>query len=163
MKSTDAVTVTTLLGIDPGAAFRLFTEEVDLWWRRGPRYRPEVRGKGTMRFEPQVGGRLLEVYDEAKGDAFEIGRILVWEPGARLVFDWRARNFEPDEKTVVEIRFEREGEGTRITLEHRGWDSIPAGHPVRHGWTGEAFSSMIGLHWAELFVSLRQRARSEAA
>lgn len=163
MKSTDAVTVTTLLGVDPGGAFRLFTEEVDLWWRRGPRYRPEVNGEGAMRFEPGVGGRLLEVYHEGKGDVFELGRILVWEPGARLVFDWRARNFEPGEKTVVEVRFEREGGGTRVTLEHRGWDAIPAGHPVRHGWTGEAFSSMIGLYWAELFVSLRERGREEAA
>ncbi|HLE71205.1 MAG TPA: SRPBCC domain-containing protein [Vicinamibacteria bacterium] len=163
MKATDSITVTTILSVDPGTAFRFFTDDVDLWWRRGPRYRPEVRGEGTMRFEPGVGGRLVEVYDEAMGDAFEIGRILVWEPGARLVFDWRARNFEPGEKTVVEVRFERADGGTRVTLEHRGWDSIPAGHPVRHGWTGEAFSSLIGLRWADLLVSLRNRAGDKAA
>jgi len=163
VKSADSVTVTTTLSVDPGTAFRLFTEEVDHWWRRGPRYRPEVRGEGKMRFESGVGGRLVEVYDEAKGDAFEIGRILVWEPGACLVFDWRARNFEPGEKTVVEVRFERAAEGTRVTLEHRGWDSIHAGHPARHGWTGEAFSSMIGLRWADLLVSLRNRAGDHAA
>ncbi len=158
MKSTDAVTVSTLVAVDPDNAFRLFTEEVDLWWRRGPLYRPEVKGEGAMRFEPGVGGRLLEVYDESRGDAFEIGRVLIWEPGARLVFDWRARNFEPGEKTVVEVRFERADRGTRVTLEHRGWDSIDAGHPFRRGWTGEAFSSMIGLRWADLLVSLRARA-----
>ena len=33
MMSTDSVTVTTLLSVEPGAAFRLFTDEVDLWWR----------------------------------------------------------------------------------------------------------------------------------
>ena len=163
MKSTDNVTVTTILAVDPGDAFRFFTEEVDLWWRQGPRYRPAVKGEGTLRFEPRVGGRLLEVYDEKKGDAFEIGRVLVWEPGERLVFDWRARNFEPGEKTVVEVRFEREGAGCRVTLEHRGWDSIPAEHAVRHGWTGEAFSSMIGLRWADLLVSLRRRAEEGRA
>jgi uncharacterized protein YndB with AHSA1/START domain len=157
MISRDSVTVTTLLSVDPDSAFRFFTEEVDSWWRRGPRYRPEVNGKGTLRFEPGVGGRLVELYEGA-GDAFEIGRVLVWEPGERLVFDWRARNFQPGEKTVVEVRFERADQGTRVTLEHRGWDSIPENHPARHGWTGEAFSSMIGLRWADLLVSLRHRA-----
>lgn len=116
-----------------------------------------------MRFEPGVGGRFLEVYEEAKSEPFEIGRILVWEPATRLVFDWRARSFRPGEKTVVEVRFEREGEGTRVTVEHRGWDAIPPEHPVRHGWTGEAFSSLMGLWWAELFLSLRQRAVDRAA
>jgi uncharacterized protein YndB with AHSA1/START domain len=160
MKTTDSVTVTTILDADPGTAFRVFTDEVDLWWRRGPRYRPELRGGGTMRFEPRAGGRFLEVYPE--GEAFEIGRILSWEPGSRLVFDWRARNFEPGETTVVEVRFEKADMGTRVTLEHRGWDSIHATHPARHGWTGEAFSSMIGLRWADQLVSLRVRAGGRA-
>ncbi len=160
MTETDRVTVTTFVEVEPPAAFRIFTDEVDRWWRRGPRYRPEVGGAGTMRFEPGVGGRLLEVYQEGK--VFEIGRILAWEPGARLTFDWRARNFEPGETTVVEVRFEKVGGGTRVTLSHRGWDSIPAGHPARHGWTGEAFSSMIGLRWADQLVSLRVRAGGRA-
>ncbi|HJS74162.1 MAG TPA: SRPBCC domain-containing protein [Vicinamibacteria bacterium] len=156
MKPSDSVTVTTLVAVDPDTAFRIFTDEVDLWWRRGPRYRPEVSAEGTMRFEPGVGGRLLEVYET--GNVFELGRIHAWEPGARLLFDWRARNFEPGETTVVEVRFEESGKGTRVTLEHRGWDSIPADHPARHGWTGEAFTSMIGLRWADQLVSLRARA-----
>jgi uncharacterized protein YndB with AHSA1/START domain len=156
MKPTDSVTVTTLLDVDPRTAFQIFTDDVDLWWRRGPRFRPEVDGDGTMRFEPGPGGRFLEVYESGK--VFEIGRILAWEPGTRLLFDWRARNFEPGETTVVEIRFEKEKNGTRVILEHRGWDSIPAGHPARHGWTGEAFSSLIGLRWADQLVSLRVHA-----
>jgi hypothetical protein len=162
VKSTDSVTVTTLLSVDPDTAFRFFTEEVDLWWRRGPRYRPEVRGPGTMRFQPGVGGRLLEVYDESAGETFEIGRVLVWDPGARLVFDWRARNFEPGETTLVEVRFEKAEGGTRVVLEHRGWDSIPASHPFRRGWTGEAFSSMVGLLWADHLVSFRRRAEESS-
>jgi uncharacterized protein YndB with AHSA1/START domain len=160
MKPSDSVSVTTLVDVDPATAFRIFTDEVDLWWRRGPRYRPEIAGEGTMRFEPRVGGRLLEVYETGK--VFELGRIHAWEPGARLLFDWRARNFEPGETTVVEVRFEESGNGTRVTLEHRGWDSISAGHPARHGLTGEAFTSMIGLRWADQLVALRARAGSRS-
>lgn len=80
MRSSDAVTVTTKVAVDPATAFRVFTEEVDAWWRRGPRYRFRPGRDGVMRFEPGAGGRLVEVYDEAAGDVFEVGRVLAWEP-----------------------------------------------------------------------------------
>jgi uncharacterized protein YndB with AHSA1/START domain len=163
MSVKEDVTVTTLVEADPMSAFELFTRDVDLWWRRGPRHRPAVRGDGTMRFEPGVGGRFLEIYDDSRGEAFELGRILVWEPGARLVFEWRAASFAASEKTEVEIRFEAEGDFTRVTLHHRGWESIPAKHPSRHGWTGEAFRQLIGLRWAELLVFFRTAAHERKA
>ena len=64
---------------------------------------------GTMCFEPGVGGRLLEVYDE--GEPFQVGRVLVWEPHDRLVFEYRQGNFDPDQITEVEVRFEPAGVG----------------------------------------------------
>jgi uncharacterized protein YndB with AHSA1/START domain len=111
-----------------------------------------------MRFEPGVGGRLVEIYGEAEGDLFEVGRVLIWEPGRRLVFDWRGRNFARHEKTTVEVRFEAEGDGTRVVLEHRGWDGIPADHLSRHGLEGSAFTALIGLFWADLLVRMRRQA-----
>jgi hypothetical protein len=155
MSASDAIQISTLVATDPGTAFELFTRDVDLWWRRGPRHRPSQSGDGTMRFEAGVGGRLVEVYDESASDAYEIGRILVWEPGARLVLDWRPRSFAPGERTEVEVRFEAEGDSTRVTVTHRGWDSIASDHPSRHGWTGEAFTQLIGLGWAERLVSFQ--------
>ena len=35
--------------------------------------------------------------------------------------------------THVEVRFEAVGEETRVTVEHAGWDSVPAAHVARHG------------------------------
>ncbi|MEX2205867.1 MAG: SRPBCC domain-containing protein [Myxococcota bacterium] len=158
MISDDNVTVSTRLSVDPLTAFQVFTDEVDAWWRVGPRFRTGHDRKSVMRFEPGVGGRLLEIFDEARDDAFELGRVRVWEPGARLVFDFRARNFVPGQITEVEIRFEPDAGGTRVTLEHRGWDRIPPEHPARHGLSGGAFTSMIGLFWADLLVSARAHA-----
>jgi len=63
-------------------------------------------------------------------------RVRVWEPGARLVFAFRAHNFVPGQVTEVEIRFEPELDGTRVTLEHRGWSQIAPEHPARHGLQG---------------------------
>jgi hypothetical protein len=111
--------------------------------------------ESVMRFEAGVGGRFLEVYDEATEDHFEIGRVLVWEPASRLVFRWRGQSFEPGQTTEVDVRFEAVEAGTRIVLEHRGFEGLPADHPVRHGLEGPAFTQMIGLWWADLLVAAR--------
>lgn len=158
MSKTDSVCVTTVVAVDPEAAFAMFTEEVDAWWRRGPRHRFSATRTGAMRFEPGVGGRLLEVYDAAKGDAYEVGRVLVWKPAEQLVFEWRGVAFAPGEKTCVDVRFEKVGGGTRVVLEHRGWDALRPDHPARHGLEGGAFTSMVGLWWADLLAVLRARA-----
>jgi hypothetical protein len=158
MRAAEVATVTTLVAVDPVSAFDVFTSEIGQWWRSEPRYRFDPEKNGTMRFEPGVGGRLLEVHDAKTGAGFEVGRVLVWDPGARLVFEFRGRDFAPGERTEVEVRFEAEGKGTRLTLEHRGWDAIRPGHPARHGQTGPAFGDMIGLWWADLLVAIRARA-----
>src|SRR5207245_1054892 len=119
VKPYDAVTVTTVVEVDPRTAFDVFTKEVGTWWRRDPRYRFDPERNGIMRFEPGAGGRLVEVHDQKSGEGFEVGRVLVWEPGARLVFEFRARAFAPGERTEVDVRFEPAGSGrTRLTLEH---------------------------------------------
>jgi hypothetical protein len=151
----DGVRVTTRIEVDPAKAFDVFTREIGSWWRRDLRYRFGAAPLGRLRFEPGVGGRLLEVEDEGSGAGFEVGRVLVWEPGARLAFEFRARDFAPGERTEVDVRFEAEGTGTRLTLEHRGWDGLRPGHPARRGYTGQAFADMIGLWWADLLVALR--------
>jgi hypothetical protein len=157
LTSEDAVRVTTVVPLDPATAFAVFTEEVDAWWRRGPRYRFGPGRDGTMRFEPGVGGRLLEV-DETAGDTVEVGRVRAWEPGRRLAFGFRGRAFAAGEETLVEVRFERVAAGTRVTLEHRGWEALRPGHPARRGLTGGAFTSMIGLWWGDQLTALRARA-----
>ncbi len=156
--SADSASVTTVVAVDPATAFEVFTEEVDAWWKRGPRFRWRPEREGTLRFEPGVGGRLVEVYDEAGEDVFEVGRVLVWKPADRLVFEFRAREFRAGEITEVEVRFEAVDQGTRVSVEHRGWDSLPAGHPVRHGLEGPAFRSMMGLWWADLLGAVRGHA-----
>ncbi len=155
--STDAVAVTTVVEVDAGTAFEVFTAEVDVWWRREPRFRD-----GAMRFEPGIGGRLLEV--GARG-TIELARVTVWEPPRRLVLAWAGTSRGARAETEVEIRFdpERDGAATRVTVEHRGWDAIPARHPARGGLMGGAFSSLIGAWWADLATSLRSHAARRAA
>ncbi len=153
----DSATVTVHVAIAPDDAFEVFTQEIDLWWKQGPRYRIAGRRRGTLCFEAGPGGRLFETFELSSGPrTIEVGRITAWEPPARFSFEWRGVNFKPQEKTFVEVAFEPAPNGTRVTVRHRGWSALAEDHPARHGLVGPAFSRMIGLWWGELMTSFRE-------
>jgi uncharacterized glyoxalase superfamily protein PhnB len=118
VKQTDRVMATIEVAVDPDTAFKIFTEEIDAWWERGPHNFYDGGRAVGKRFEPGVGGRYLEVYNYATGDVFEIGRITLWKPGSRLVY-----RISRDD-TEVDIRFEAVAGGTRVVLEQR---MVPGG------------------------------------
>ena len=155
--SGDQATVSVFVAVAPADAFDVFTRETDLWWRRGFRYRLAGRRPGTLYFEPGVGGRLFESFETESGTrVYEAGRVTVWDPPSRLVVNWRNSNFSPDESTELEVLFEPSGEGTRVTVQHRGWAALKPDHPARHGLEGAAFSRMMGLWWSDLLTSMRE-------
>ena len=45
--------------------------------------------------------------------------------------------------------------GTRLTLEHRGWDSLPPDHPARHGMNDSLFLLTNARWWEDHFAALR--------
>lgn len=55
--------------------------------------------------------------DESEGDAVDAGSVRVWDPPGRIEFTWRR-----DDNDTVNVEFEREAEGTRVTLTHTGWE-----------------------------------------
>jgi uncharacterized protein YndB with AHSA1/START domain len=159
MSTAETARVTTFVAVAPDDAFEVFTDEIDLWWRRSIRFRVGGGKQSELCFvRDGQERRLVEHY--ANG-THVIGKVLAWEPGKRVVFEWRLRNFAPDEVTEVEVRFEPMGEGTKVTLEHRGWDEIRGDHPARHGLHGHAFSAMIGTHWSELLTAMRLFVRAK--
>jgi len=155
------VMVSIRLAVEPAAAFDLFTRKVDDWWRKGPKYRMHAARGGQLRFEPGEGGRLVDIYDEATGDLFEIGKILVWRPGERLVFEWRQPGFKPGQVTEVDIAFAAVPGGTKLTLEHRGWETIPADHPARHKLDDRGFLMIKAQWWDEQLEALRRIQRGD--
>ncbi|MGH7931607.1 MAG: SRPBCC domain-containing protein [Candidatus Binataceae bacterium] len=97
----------------PDISFRVFCEEIGEWWPGG------FGGKDIrMCLERQVGGRLYE--RRSDGTECEIGRVTAYQPPAVVAFTWRAPSW--DVPTRVEIRFTGEGSGTRVELEHSGWE-----------------------------------------
>ena len=63
MTQPASVRVTVYVAVDPITAFEIFTEEIDVWYRRGPHHFFDPARAAAIRFEPGVGGRLVEVYD----------------------------------------------------------------------------------------------------
>lgn len=131
--------------VGPGQAFEAFTQEIASWWQPDPLFPITPEGDGRLAFEPGVGGRLVTHLDG--GAVFEIGLISVWEPGRRLVFSWRQASFLPEQNTEVEVRFEAVGDETRISIEHRAWDTIPRGHVARHGFPESVTLQRVADWW----------------
>jgi uncharacterized protein YndB with AHSA1/START domain len=100
----------------PDEAFRIYTEGIATWW---PLETHSPSGKAeTVVMEPREGGRLYERTRD--GEEVDWGEILVWEPPHRVVHTWHLGRHAV---TEVEVRFTAQGDGTRVELVHRGWES----------------------------------------
>ena len=112
------------------------------------------RAPGVLAFEPGEGGRLTETL--ANGKVFEIGKIRAWEPPTRLVFSWRQASFPLELHTEVEVRFEAVGQETRVSVEHRGFDQVPADNTARHGFPDQLLLMRLADYWRGQLAGLRE-------
>jgi uncharacterized protein YndB with AHSA1/START domain len=101
-------------------AFRVFTADATSWW---PVATHSINGRDVQQvvFEGHEGGEVYEL--TADGEKGHWATVVAWEPPSRLVLAWNILEREAV-PTEVEIRFVAEGEGTRVELEHRGWEAI---------------------------------------
>jgi uncharacterized protein YndB with AHSA1/START domain len=130
-----AATAQVTVDASPEDAFRIFTDEVGLWWRRGTPYWNDAERGLSIRIEPRVGGRFLEVYDLDNETGFEVGRVTAWEPGRRLAFTWSCLGWPEGVNTDVEVTFEPDGERTAVTLRHSGFERLgPDGEQLMAGY-----------------------------
>jgi uncharacterized protein YndB with AHSA1/START domain len=124
-----------LVHCSPEHAFEVFTAGFDRWWPRGHSIGDSPLKEA--RLEPGVGGRWLAIHED--GSVAQWGDVLVWEPPARLVLAWRINGdwkCDPDFLTEVEVNFTPEGDGVRVTLEHRNLE--------RFGEQAEKVAESIG-------------------
>jgi uncharacterized protein YndB with AHSA1/START domain len=127
----------------PERAFEVFTAGFASWW---PSSHSVIEGgyEGAY-IEPREGGRWYERSTTGVEETW--GYVLAYEPPSRLVLSWMLDGeFEVDEdrsrETEIEIRFLAEGDGTRVELEHRGFDRRADGAAIARevgadgGWGG---------------------------
>lgn len=151
---TSKVYVALRVKATPERAFAAFVGEIGAWWRPSPLFQTTPR-PGRLSFEPGEGGRLIETRDGGK--VFEIGRILTWQPPHRLVFSWRQASFPPDLHTEVEVGFEAVGEETRVSIEHRGFDQVPADSAARHRFPDQFLLMRLAEFWRDQIGAIGER------
>lgn len=148
---TDAQTVLSEVEVrvDAATAFRAFTEEMDLWWVRGPINFWSDGGRVVeVRCEPGVGGRIMEVLDDPGARVvLERARITKWEPGTRLAFSSSLDDVQ------TEVSFVPTEHGTRVAVEH----VVPAGGTDKGG---TAWSRVVP-NWFAAWCAKRDRVPHE--
>jgi uncharacterized glyoxalase superfamily protein PhnB len=148
---TQAMTVSSEVdvAVDPTTAYKAFTEEMDLWWVRGPINFWSDGGRVVeVRCESGVGGRIMEVLDDpAAGDVLERARITAWEPGVRLAWSSSLDDVE------TEVTFAPIAGGTRVRVDH----TIPEGGKD----TGGSAWSRVVPKWFGTWCARRDRVAHE--
>jgi len=126
-------------------AFRVFTEDAMSWWPVATHSIHE-----TVReivFEPREGGEVYEV--STAGEKGHWATVTGWDPPARLVLAWNILE-RPGEQTEVEVRFTPEGDGTRIELEHRGWEALAEAAAEKRADYDTGWGHVLGRYEARL-------------
>ena len=152
---TSRILVALRIAAPPEAVFDAFVEDIGSWWRPNSLFSFTPRSPGVMAFED---GRLVERL--APGKVFVVGEVRVWTRGERLVFGWRQATFAAGMDTEVEVRFEAVDGETRVTVEHRGWDSVPAEHVARHRFPNAIFLRRHAEWWRSLLGALAATAHN---
>lgn len=137
-QTTDAVSHSVIVPLDPEAAFELFTDRFGEWWPKDSHHISESPAADAL-LEPRDGGRWYERSED--GAECDWGRVVEIDRPNRILLAWQLTpewRFDPDEAkaTHVEVTFEPEDGGTRVTLEHRGFEV--------HGEAGAAMRESVG-------------------
>ncbi|HEX6475477.1 MAG TPA: SRPBCC domain-containing protein [Candidatus Limnocylindria bacterium] len=107
------------VAVPPERAFETWTGRIGSWW---PADHTVTAADGLdVVLEGGVGGRIYERTPD--GVEHEWGEVTVWEPPGRLVYLWHLRRDRSD-ATEVEIQFRPHPSGTRVEIEHRGWERL---------------------------------------
>jgi SAM-dependent methyltransferase len=138
------------LALTPDVAFDLLVEELG-----------NALARLGIRFEPGPGGRVAE-------GAFEVGRVVEWEPGRGLGLEWRHASWAPGVVTEMRLRLEPAEGGARVSLEHRGWDAAIADPVEMGGWfAGQVLAPLLSASspgaFGDWFTDRRARCPSGAA
>jgi uncharacterized protein YndB with AHSA1/START domain len=136
----------------PARAFEVFTAGIGRWWPKSHHIGASELDAPVI--EPKAGGRWYE--RGVDGVECEIGKVLVWEPPARLVLIWQLTadwKYDGNLITEVEVRFIPDGTGaTRVELEHRNLERygdraefLRGQIDSEGGWTGllELFAAAV--------------------
>ncbi len=147
---------TVLVPLAPSDAFDLFVRRMAEWW---PLLTHSCANEdaASCHVEPGVGGRIVE--RTKSGELHEWGTMLGWQEPAMLRFTWHP-GMPLERATEVEVTFEAEGAGTRVSLEHRLWERFGEEAERVRGRYESGWAHVLGLFEAR--ASARQTTKSSS-
>ena len=135
-----AIRKTIRVEADPDHAFRVFTDGIGRWWPLD-RYSIHEEDAETVVLEAREGGRL---YERSRTGAEAVwGEILECDPPRLLRYTWHPGYEEGAPVTEIEVRFEPEGNGTRVEFEHRGWERLGDSAPEKQRGYDEGWDDVL--------------------
>jgi uncharacterized protein YndB with AHSA1/START domain len=141
----------------PEDAFRIFTQDMGSWWplqafSMAEDSEGKVKAESVV-FEERAGGRVYEVMSDGTEGTW--ATILAWDPPRSFVLAWKP-NRTDNPPTELEITFTPDDGGTRVDLEHRGWERLGAIAAEARAGYGENWTGVLAL-----FVALAEQSREE--
>jgi uncharacterized protein YndB with AHSA1/START domain len=149
-----AVRKSILVAAPQERAFEVFTAGFSSWWPLETHHIGSADAVEAV-IEPCAGGRWFE--RGADGSECDWGRVLDWEPPARIRLAWMLGpqwQFNPNEAqaTEIEVTFTAEGAAaTRVELVHSGFERVEGGEEIRAAVGGEG-------GWGSLLVGYGEAA-----
>jgi len=145
-QTTDAVTHSVLVALEPYAAFELFVDRFGDWWPKDSHHIADADAAEVF-LEARPGGRWYERAED--GEECDWGTVLEVERPDRILLAWQLTpewKFDADAEnaTHVEVTFNPGESGTRVTLTHSGFEV--------HGEAGAAMRESVSGDggWAQL-------------
>lgn len=143
----DPIHASVTVGCAPEDAFRVFTEEMETWWPTAEHSMAADEHQGRVKVESVVveereGGRVYEVMSDGVEGTW--ATILTWHPPRRLILAWKP-NLSDNPPTEIEVTFTSQDGGTRVDLEHRGWERLGALAEEARSEYGENWTGVLAL------------------
>jgi hypothetical protein len=101
-----------LLPLAPAQAFELFTQHISAWWPPDRRHLNDANSQLFL----LADGRFYERAGD--GTELDLGRVRLWDAPRRIVLDFYMGT-DAAHPTEVEIRFDAEDGGTRVSVRHQ--------------------------------------------
>lgn len=111
-----SIVKTIVLPLDQAQAFDLFTARMGEWW---PLAGYSVDGEASRGVVLSEAGAIETLGD---GSTSIWGEVLEWRPPSHVCFSWHPGRDPGPSQTQVSVSFDTVPSGTRVRLEHSGWE-----------------------------------------
>ena len=132
-----------VVAVTPERAFAVYTQRMEAWWPFDGKSVFQECAR-TVTYEPRVGGAVIE--ESVDGERAEWGRILAWDPPHSFRMTWHPGRHAATAQEL-EVRFVAVEGGTRVEIEHRGWEKLGEdGAGQRQGYDkgwGEVLAALV--------------------